>query len=95
MAADGKFARADFAYDRDRNLYICPGGKELKTSGTVHDGTTIKYIAKRSDCSAQGSAGDNALGARAGFVGAHRALRDTPGWADAPVNRLHRRRGDP
>jgi hypothetical protein len=22
----------------------------LKTSGTVHDGTTIKYIAKRSDC---------------------------------------------
>jgi hypothetical protein len=51
VAAVGKFARADFAYDRDRNLYICPGGKELKTSGTVHDGTTIKYIAKRSDCS--------------------------------------------
>ena len=52
VAAAGKFARADFAYDRDRNLYICPGGKELKTSGTVHDGTTIKYIAKRSDCAA-------------------------------------------
>ena len=51
VAAGGKFVRADFAYDRDRNLYICPGGKELKTSGTVHDGTTIKYIAKRSDCS--------------------------------------------
>ena len=51
VAADGKFARADFAYDWDRNLYICPSGKELKTSGTVHDGTTIKYIAKRSDCS--------------------------------------------
>ncbi len=33
-----------------RNLYICPGGKELKTSGSVHDGSTIKYIAKRSDC---------------------------------------------
>ena len=41
VAAAGKFARADFAYDRDRNLYICPGGKELKTSGTVHDGTTL------------------------------------------------------
>jgi len=51
VAAAGKFARADFAYDSDRNLYICPGGKELKTSGTVHDGTTLKYIAKRSDCS--------------------------------------------
>ena len=50
VAADGKFTRADFIYDKDRDLYICPGGKELKTSGTVHDGTTIKYIAKRSDC---------------------------------------------
>ena len=50
VAADGKFVRADFTYDKDRDLYTCPGGKELKTSGTVHDGTTIKYIAKRSDC---------------------------------------------
>jgi len=50
VAADGKFVRADFTYDKDRDLYICPGGKALKTSGTVHDGTTIKYIAKRSDC---------------------------------------------
>ncbi len=50
VAADGRFVRADFTYDKDRNLYICPGGKALKTSGTVHDGTTIKYIAKRSDC---------------------------------------------
>jgi len=50
VAADGKFVRADFTYEKDRDLYICPGGKELKTSGTVHDGTTIKYIAKRSDC---------------------------------------------
>ncbi len=50
VAAKGKFPRADFTYDKARDLYICPGGKELKTSGTVHDGTTIKYIAKRSDC---------------------------------------------
>ena len=50
VAADGKFVRADFIYDKDRDLYICPGGKALKTSGTVHDGTTIKYIAKYSDC---------------------------------------------
>jgi transposase len=49
-AADGIYSRADFTYDRDRDLYICPGGKELKTSGTVHNGTTLKYIAKRSDC---------------------------------------------
>ena len=50
VSANGKFPRADFAYDHERDLYICPGGKELKTSGTIHDGTTIKYIAKRSDC---------------------------------------------
>ncbi len=50
VAAEGKFTRADFSYDKDRDLYTCPGGKALKTSGTVHDGTTIKYIAKRSDC---------------------------------------------
>ena len=43
VTAEGKFTRADFAYEKDRDLYICPGGKELKTSGTVHDGTTIKY----------------------------------------------------
>jgi transposase len=31
VAADGKFTRADFTYDSERDLYICPGGKELKT----------------------------------------------------------------
>ena len=51
VAVDGKFVRADFEYNKERDLYVCPGGKELETSGTVYDGTTIKYIAKRSDCS--------------------------------------------
>ncbi len=50
IAPDGKFTRAEFAYDKERDLYLCPGGKKLKTSGTVHDGATIKYIAKRNDC---------------------------------------------
>ncbi len=50
VGAGGKFVRADFHYDRERDLYICPGGKALKTSGTVYDGTTLKYIAKHGDC---------------------------------------------
>ncbi len=50
VAADGRFTRADFTYDRERDLSICPGGKELKTSGRVLVGNAIKYIAKKSDC---------------------------------------------
>jgi len=50
VAPEGKFTRADFTYDKKRDRYVCPAGKALKTSGTVLDGTTIKYIAKRSDC---------------------------------------------
>jgi hypothetical protein len=50
VAAKGKFTRADFTYERDRDRYICPAGKELKTSGNVVDGGAIKYMAKRTDC---------------------------------------------
>ena len=49
---DGLFSRAEFRYDQSRDLYICPGGKQLKTSGTVHEGTTLRYLAKRRDCAA-------------------------------------------
>ena len=27
---DGSFARSDFTYDHERDVYICPGGKELR-----------------------------------------------------------------
>jgi hypothetical protein len=27
---DGTFSRRDFAFDRESNLYVCPGGKELR-----------------------------------------------------------------
>ena len=32
------------------NVYVCPNGKELRTSGTAHGGTTLKYVARKSDC---------------------------------------------
>jgi transposase len=47
---EGILSRADFTFDRQRNLYICPQGKFLRTTGTVHDGRTILYRASTRDC---------------------------------------------
>jgi transposase len=50
--SDGTFSRADFVFDRERNVYICPGGKLLHTTGTVIDGGTLRYRASKRDCDA-------------------------------------------
>jgi len=47
---DGTFSRSDFRYDAERDVYDCPAGKELRTSGTVHEGTTLLYRASKLDC---------------------------------------------
>jgi hypothetical protein len=48
---DGTFSREEFAYDAERNVYICPGGKPLSTTGTlVNDGATMLYRASNRDC---------------------------------------------
>src|SRR6201988_3669295 len=47
---DGSLSRGDFTFDRARNVYICPQGKLLHTTGFVHDGTTLLYRARVSDC---------------------------------------------
>jgi len=47
---EGILSRADFTFDRQRDLYICPQGKFLRTTGTVHDGRTIVYRASTRDC---------------------------------------------
>jgi len=49
---DGIFSRADFVWDKKRGQYICPNGKTLRTSGTVHDGRTLLYRASKRDCDA-------------------------------------------
>jgi transposase len=55
---DGSFSRSDFVYDHKRDLYVCPGGKELRRSnrnfatprsGVDHDGF-IRYRATQHDC---------------------------------------------
>jgi len=47
---DGTLSRGDFAYDHERDVYICPEGKTLKTTGRVHDGKTLLYRASKFDC---------------------------------------------
>ena len=47
---DGRFSRADFTFDKDSNVYICPAGKTLTTSGKVHDGRTLIYLSSSCDC---------------------------------------------
>lgn len=49
--SDGTFSRADFTFDRERNVYICPGGAELTSTGNVDQRRGVYYRAKKSDCS--------------------------------------------
>jgi transposase len=48
---DGTFSRADFVFDQQRNIYICPGGAELTSTGNVDQGHIVYYRASKSDCS--------------------------------------------
>lgn len=50
--SDGTFNREDFTFDKERNVYICPTGRILTTTGRlVNDGeTTLLYFASVLDC---------------------------------------------
>jgi len=48
---DGTFSREDFTFDKERDVYICPAGKVLATTGNlVNDGETLLYVASTRDC---------------------------------------------
>ena len=48
---DGTFSRSDFRYDPTSDIYHCPAGKTLTTTGTlVNGGTTLLYLARKHDC---------------------------------------------
>ena len=48
---DGTFSRSDFRYDSTDDVYHCPAGKNLTTTGTlVNGGTTLIYLARKRDC---------------------------------------------
>ena len=57
---DGTFSRSDFTFDTERDLYVCPGGMELRKyrrafstprEGVAKDGA-IRYRAAQYDCDA-------------------------------------------
>ena len=49
--SDGTFSRADFVFDQERNIYVCPGGSELTSTGNIDQGHIVYYRASKSDCS--------------------------------------------
>lgn len=49
---DGTFSRDDFVFNQERNIYICPGGAELTSTGNIDQGHIVHYRASKNDCSA-------------------------------------------
>jgi transposase len=47
---DGTFAREVFRYDPEGDVYICPGGKTLTTTGTIVNDDQVLYRASKRDC---------------------------------------------
>ena len=47
--SDGTFSRADFVFDQERDVYICPGGAELTSTGNIDQGHIVYYRANKSD----------------------------------------------
>jgi transposase len=49
---DDTFSRSDFAYDHEADIYRCPGGKTLTTTGTIVNDNQLLYRASKHDCQA-------------------------------------------
>ena len=49
---DGTFSRSDFRFDRERNVYVCPADKLLKTTGSVGSDHMVRYRALKRECRA-------------------------------------------
>jgi transposase len=48
---DGTFSRAEFVFDKERNVYICPGGATLTSTGNIDQGHIVYYRASKNACS--------------------------------------------
>ncbi len=49
---DGTFSHSDFTYHAERDVYTCPGGKTLRTTGRILADNTRRYRARVPDCRA-------------------------------------------
>jgi transposase len=47
---DGTFSREDFTFDKARDIYMCPAGAVLTTTGTVSTDHAMRYIAPVTVC---------------------------------------------
>jgi hypothetical protein len=45
------FSRADFVFNQERNIYVCPGGAMLTSTGNIDQGHIVHYRASKKDCS--------------------------------------------
>ena len=49
--SDGTFNRSDFVFHPERNIYVCPGGAKLTSTGNIDQGHIVYYRASKNDCS--------------------------------------------
>jgi transposase len=49
---DGTFSREDFIYDETRDIYTCPAGKTLITTGHINTDHALRYLASVPECRA-------------------------------------------
>jgi transposase len=47
---DGTFSREDFIFDKARDIYTCPAGKVLTTTGSIVNVEQLLYRASKLDC---------------------------------------------
>src|ERR1700685_2195643 len=49
---DGTFSREEFSYDEMRDIYTCPAGKTLATTGHISTDHALRYLASVTECRA-------------------------------------------
>src|SRR5690242_10140841 len=49
---DGTFSREDFTYDEVRDIYTCPAGKTMTTTGHISTDHAVRYLASVPECRA-------------------------------------------